>query len=285
MAEITWRAGWLGKWARDLRDERGLTQQDVADHLGKVKSVVAKFESGQNPIPGDDLLKMLDLFGVSDLTQRADMQRLAKDVTQRGWWDNYQPYINRNFTDFLWLENNARSINVLALTAMPGLLQTREHMTALMSSGPESTDELQMLRTIEARLMRHQVFDGDGDKRFRFLIHEPVLFQQVGGRQTVIGQYERLLEFMEVPQVELRILPKECWKHIAAGINTEFTHFQLPQPLPEVLCFESTAGSKFLEAPELDSFVATYDALWTGDALARAETLERINTLLKDVKK
>ncbi|WP_335986686.1 helix-turn-helix domain-containing protein [Glycomyces sp. MUSA5-2] len=75
MAEpTTWRARWLGKWVRELREACGLTIQDVADHLGKVKSVVSKMESGLNPIPGDDLLAMLDLFGVSDLTQRADMQ-------------------------------------------------------------------------------------------------------------------------------------------------------------------------------------------------------------------
>jgi transcriptional regulator with XRE-family HTH domain len=285
MAEPTWRARWLGKWIRELREECGLKIEGVAEHLGKVKSVVSKFESGQNPIPGDDLLKLLDLFGVADLTQRADMLRLAKDVTQRGWWDNYEPYINRNFTDFLWLEDNAHTVNVFALTALPGLLQTREHMTALMAHGPESTDDLQMQRTIEARLMRHQVFDGGTDKLFKFLIHEPVLFQQVGGPATLLGQYEHLLEAIEFPQVELRILPKECWMHIAAGINTPFTHFQLPPPLPQVLCLDSPAGSKFLEAPELDSFTATYDALWDGDALDKAGTIERVKTLIKDVKK
>lgn len=285
MAEPTWRARWLGQWARTLREQGGHSVQEVADYLGKVKSVVSKFETGQNPIPGDDLLKLLDLFGVSDLTERADMLRLAKDVTQRGWWDNYEPYLNKNFMDFLWLEDNAHTISVFALTAMPGLLQTEEHMTALMTHGPESADKLHMQRTIEARLMRHQVLDEEAGKHFRFLIHEPVLFQQVGGARTVLGQSERLLEFIEFHQVELRVLPKECWHHIAAGINTEFTHFQLPQPLPEALCIDSAAGAKFLEAPELDSFTSTYDALWNGQALDSGESAKRIKTLMKDVKK
>ncbi|WP_100446856.1 helix-turn-helix domain-containing protein [Glycomyces xiaoerkulensis] len=285
MAEPTWRARWLGKTVKELRDESGLSVQEVGEYLRRVKSVVSKFESGQNPIPGDDLLKLLDLYGVSDMTQRADMLRLAKDVTQRGWWDNYEPYINRNFTDYLWLEDNAHTVNVLALTALPGLTQTREYMTALISHGPESGDDLQVQRTVEARLMRHQVFTGKEPKTLRFLVHEPVLFQRFEEDQLMRDQFSHLLDMIEWPHVELRILPKECWKHIAAGITVEFTHFQLPEPLPEVVCIDSSAVTKFLEAPDVDSFTATFDALWNEEALDKARTVECIREILKDVKK
>jgi transcriptional regulator with XRE-family HTH domain len=281
--EPTWRARWLGRVIRELREGRKLTVKDVADYLRRSPSVVSNFETGVNPIPGDELLKLLDLFGVSDMTQRGDLLRLAKDVAQRGWWDNYEPYLNRNFTDYLWLEDNAHTVNILALTALPGLLQTREFMTTLITHGHEDGDDLRPQRAVEARLMRQQVLSGRGQKLFRFLIHEPVLFQQVG--DAMPGQFAHLLDLFGVQGVELRILPKECWRHIAEGVTTEFTHFQLPEPLPEVVCLDSSAGSKFLEAPDLDLFAETYDALWDDEALKDAQSAERIKNLMKDVTK
>ncbi|WP_335986687.1 DUF5753 domain-containing protein [Glycomyces sp. MUSA5-2] len=202
----------------------------------------------------------------------------------RGWWDNYRPYINGNFTDYLWLEENARTLNVFSLTVMPGLLQTLEHTTALIEHGPEAQDKLKRDRMIEARQMRHRVLDESRGKQFRFLVHEPVLYQKVGGSKTVIGQYEHLLEVIDRPHVELRLLPQECWRHIAAGVNTENTHFKLPERLPDALVFETAAGEKFLEAPDLNSYVATYDVLWSEEALDEAATARRIKTLMKDVK-
>ena len=73
---------------------------------------------GEYPIQGEELLKLLDLYGVSDLNQRSDLLQLGEDVAQRGWWDGYRPHLNANFADFVWMENNARKVASLNLATM-----------------------------------------------------------------------------------------------------------------------------------------------------------------------
>ncbi|MED1205613.1 helix-turn-helix domain-containing protein [Heyndrickxia acidicola] len=50
---------------RELRKTFHLTQQDVADHLGKAKSTVAGYEKGVRRPKLDDLNKLADLFNTS----------------------------------------------------------------------------------------------------------------------------------------------------------------------------------------------------------------------------
>lgn len=55
----------LGKRLKDLRKEKGLTQQQVADRIWTSKAVISSYELG-NRIPSYDvLIKLAKLFGVS----------------------------------------------------------------------------------------------------------------------------------------------------------------------------------------------------------------------------
>lgn len=53
------------KRIRDLREDRDLSQQKVADVLNMSRSGYAKYETGENDIPTHILIKLADFYGVS----------------------------------------------------------------------------------------------------------------------------------------------------------------------------------------------------------------------------
>lgn len=52
---------------KNLRMERGLTQQDVADAIGVTKATISKYEKGQRRINVDVLEKLADFFRVEPI--------------------------------------------------------------------------------------------------------------------------------------------------------------------------------------------------------------------------
>ena len=50
---------------RDLREDRDLTQKQLADYLNCSQVCYSRYELGQRDIPTDVLIKLSDFYGVS----------------------------------------------------------------------------------------------------------------------------------------------------------------------------------------------------------------------------
>ena len=55
----------LGRRLADLREERGLSQVDLAEQLNYSPSVLSRIESGQRGLGAGEALEFADFFGVS----------------------------------------------------------------------------------------------------------------------------------------------------------------------------------------------------------------------------
>lgn len=55
----------IGERLREARVKRGLTQAEVAERLGVTRSVIARYESGINDPPSENISKMAEILGVS----------------------------------------------------------------------------------------------------------------------------------------------------------------------------------------------------------------------------
>ena len=53
------------KRLRDLREDHDLTQTKVAIYLGMSQTGYSKYETGENDIPTDVLIKLADLYNTS----------------------------------------------------------------------------------------------------------------------------------------------------------------------------------------------------------------------------
>ena len=50
---------------RELRDEKDLTQTEIAKMLGMSQTGYSKYETGENDIPTDVLIKLSNFYGTS----------------------------------------------------------------------------------------------------------------------------------------------------------------------------------------------------------------------------
>ncbi|MFZ7807720.1 MULTISPECIES: helix-turn-helix domain-containing protein [Bacillus cereus group] len=55
----------FGQRLKDLRREKKLTQQDIADVLGIEKSNISRFESGKQSLSSENIIKTAKYFNVS----------------------------------------------------------------------------------------------------------------------------------------------------------------------------------------------------------------------------
>ncbi|MBB6037708.1 helix-turn-helix domain-containing protein [Phytomonospora endophytica] len=277
----TMRAGWLAARFKALREDRGLKGAEVADYIGKTQGTVSKLENGEFPLTGDTILRLMDLYGVSDLKERNELLQLSEEVAQRGWWDGYASLLGSNFADYIWMESRADAMHILEINAVPGLLQVPEYASALIGRGPQSSDEFQVRRLTEARLLRREQLSKPHSPHVRFLVHEGALHQEVGKPGVMKEQLEYLLTAMQRSNLEIRVIPLRAWSHTAATVGGGFTMFELPVPFPNVVAVESPAGAIYVEGPDIDSFTSSYNAIWA-DALSASKTEALIAQLAKD---
>ena len=62
---------------KDIREDRDLTQREVAEHLHIRQNTYSQYENGQRGLPIDTLIKLARYFGVSTdyILELTDQQR------------------------------------------------------------------------------------------------------------------------------------------------------------------------------------------------------------------
>lgn len=277
--EPTLRARWLGKILKDRRIEANRQVAEVAEFLNRNRIAVPRFESGEYPIPIDELPKLLDLYGIDDVSERAQLLRLAQEVTQRGWWDGYN--FDSGLANYVWLEENARTIRILAPTIIPGILQCRAYAQTLLSQGPQGNSADDVRRSLEARLIRSEVLKRESGPELSVILHENALTQPIGDRETYIAQLGHLLSLLDYPKLDLRMIKASSWQHIAAGAENGFTLFEMHENWPTVAAAYTPMGTVYAESPEVSSVIGIYESLWETSTLSPSDTCTRIEEHLR----
>ncbi|MFG3339137.1 helix-turn-helix domain-containing protein [Glycomyces sp. NPDC048151] len=279
----SWRARKFGDQLRELRKDCGMTSHEVGEILGRGQAYVVRFENGRYPVGDRELVQLMDLYHISDMDQRERLLRDSVEVAKRGWWEGY--VTDKAFADFLWAENRASSIKIFQLDTVPGLLQTRAFAESLIKAGPNGDDELQVRRDLEQRQMRSRVLKRDSAPEVQFLVSEAILWQRGAAFEVLAEQFEHLLKIVELPNVELRVLPLESRGHTEAAIATGFRILEMPDDWPTLVQIETgPAGSVVLEEPDIDSFLTAFAKLWDDSALSPGDSVAKIKTIAEELK-
>lgn len=279
-SKVTLRAQWLGQSLRELRDASGMTLVRAGEFLQRNAATVSRFESGEYPIRRPDLMALLDLYGVSDRRKRDGLLRLSEDVWQKGWWDGYEPDVERQFVDFVWLESRATEIRTFDTLIVTGLLQTREYAEAVITAAEWEADPAQIARWVQLRMDRQAVLHQKAPPRLRVIIDEFVLRREIGGPDVLRGQLAHLLATAELPHVDLRVLPASIGAH--AGHSGYFLVFTIAEPDMDVGFAETVGGAVYVEPPDSERFVRVYDRLLES-ALEPAESAQLIRAIGEDL--
>jgi len=279
----TIRAQWLGQRMRELREERGLTLKYIAAYLGVEFSTLARYERAEWPFRRDHVIALLDVYGVYDERERAQLVQLAQDAWRVNRWDDdFEGTVyDQTFVDYPWLESRSEEICTYSTMVFPGLVQTRDYAEAVIRyvEGAQANQQ-KIDRWVRLRMERQLILDEKPPKRLAALVEESVLHRPIGGRLVLRAQLEHLARVVERPHVEVRVVPTRMGLH--GGLNGAFTLFKMQRPYPEVAYVEQLGGRLFMEASRAHRYSKAYDAL-REVALSAAESMALIATLAEEL--
>lgn len=198
----------LGARLRDLRKDAGLTARALATATGQHYTRVSKIEHGtQAPTDADvrawcrscgaddqvpDLIATLRSVESAYLELRRQSRAGMKRVTGA-----HTPALYQRTTQFRIYEHNV----------IPGLFQTAAYCSAMLAFWTDFLDAPNDLeQAVASRMERQQVIYRSG-KRFAVVLEEQALRTWFGTAETQIGQLDRLLALMSMPNMSIGIVP------------------------------------------------------------------------------
>lgn len=276
----TLRAQWLGKKLKELREQNGLKLTDAAEYLQRSFSAISKFESGALPVREPEVLALMDLYGVEGEQQRAALLKLSNEISRTGWWEKYSGEVADWFVDYMWLESRAERIQAFDITPINGLMQTASYAEALIRAVNPHESSAQLERGVELRTSRQGILQGENPMTLEILMEEAALRRVVGGREVMKEQLRHLLDCMERPNIEIRVIPFEAGA--LASPDGGFRLMVMEEPFPLIAYAVSPAGGFYVEAAEADRLLALYDRL-RSIASSPSESAALVSSIEKDL--
>jgi len=197
----------LGHRLRDIRRDAGLSGRQLAGIAGWHSSKISKIEYGKQTPSEDDIRTWCHHTGAND--QRPDLIATVRNVEAMyvEWRRMLGTGTRRRQQASHALEAQTRLMRWYEPVLMPGILHTAEYAAAVMA---RIIDFYKIPHDLDAGLaarMERQRILYRGDHRFHFIIGQQALLTTVGGTDVMIGQLDRLLATMSLPQVSLGIIP------------------------------------------------------------------------------
>lgn len=279
--EPSLRAQWIGKSMRELRKRRRIPQAEASSHIQRDPSMLGRYENGEIPFRREDLLSLLDYYGVSSERERDSLLQLCDDIWRKDWWDDLRDDLGTDFINVPWLESRVDRINTYQHFLVPGLLQTRDYAEVLIrKDASKRTSEDQIERWIDVRMGRQQVLQGDHPIHLTVVMEEVVIQRPIGGSEILRDQLHYLLDVSKLENVCLRVIPTRRGEH--AAYKGSFEHYEMPEPYPDVAYLDTLGGSLYVEEPT----VGTIRDIWNDvsqAALSASESVSRIEQHLEEL--
>jgi len=263
----------LGVLLRALRNEKGLTVEQVAERLLCSPSKVSRMETGHGAASLRDVRDLCDLYGITDESSRDRLMSLAREGKRQGWWQSY----DLDYGTYVGLEAEAVAISDFQSSVVPGLLQTADYARAGHEAYLPRLSPDQIDLNIEAKLRRQGLLTQPEALTFAAVLDEAVLHRAVGGPRVMDAQLDKLIEAARLPNVTVQVIPFAAGYH--PGLESNFNILDLPAPAPSVVFVEGLVGSVYLERPEdLRRYREVFERLQT-IALSPKDTIDVIDKI------
>ena len=274
----------LGSQLRAARRAVGLSRQQVAEKMETSESGVTRWETGRTRIRLNDLRALLDLYGLTDPTLRAELEQLAREGRQRGWWTPYTSSIRPSFATFLGLEAEASEEHEYSAIVLPGLLQTEEYATAIMRAAVPELSDAVVEERVKLRLERQKRLTSKDAPPLKLhaIIDEACLYRKVGGDDVWLAQLQHLWTMCGRRSVTVQVLPFEVGAHASTLGGFLLLRYQ---DAPPIAMIELAAGDLYAEHDDAVRYVTRFDMLRESalpPALSRARIGEVYQAARKD---
>jgi transcriptional regulator with XRE-family HTH domain len=202
----------LARW----RKKRKISGHELGQRVGMSQAKISRLENGISTPDPQDVRRIAELLGVP----AAEVERLVSlaegSANQLVDWQSTEPGLPDRQHYVRQLEATAREIRVFQPAVIVGLLQTSEYARALLTpvendlaDEQASTSALAVSEAVSARMQRSQMLY-EPHRQFHFVMTEAVLTNQVCRPADMLGQIARLREAAELPNVDIRIVPRDA---------------------------------------------------------------------------
>lgn len=269
----------LGQELRRLRELKNMTAEEVADRLLVSQSKISRLENGRRSISQRDVRDLCGVYEVDDKRIVESLMQMAKESRQQGWWHAFGdiPY-----SVYIGLETDAASLRVYAAQVVPGLLQTQAYAQAVCLGAQPEVSAADIEKRVQVRMRRQErIHDMRHPLRLWAVLDESALRRQVGGRQTMVEQLERLNEVSQLPHVTVQVMPFSMGAH--PGVNGPYAILEFPDVSDSsVVYLEGVTSDLYLEKThDVQSYSVMYEHL-RAEALNPDQTREFIENVAKD---
>ncbi|MFI1828635.1 helix-turn-helix domain-containing protein [Streptomyces sp. NPDC020412] len=188
-----------GARLRSLRDGRGLTQDELASLMGYSGRHISAVETGRRTPTRQFSLsadKVFELEGAADTFERA-FREIRHGALLQG------------FPEYLGYEGRAVELRLYEIGIMPGLLQTPEYAAVLANSAVQrgAISAEQAEERVSTLMQRQAALTRDRTPMMFVVMDESCIRRQVGSREVMDAQLDRLMAFAEQPNAMLHIAP------------------------------------------------------------------------------
>ncbi len=245
---------------RRLREQAGLTCEDVGRRLECSGTRISRMETGRIGARPGDVMELLEIYGVTG-AEADSLVQLARDARRKGWWHAYGRVLPPWFEAYVGLESDAVRLHDFQPSVVPGLLQTEDYARAVLRGAPQARRAEDIGQQVALRMRRQAILDQPRPPQVQVVLSESVLWVQVGGPAVMRAQLLRLADLAGRPDLTLQILPLRAAAHVQSV--SPFTMLEFADPVdPTVVYLEHLTGSLILEdVAEVRSYRALFDHL------------------------
>ncbi|ANP48918.1 transcriptional regulator with XRE-family HTH domain [Streptomyces griseochromogenes] len=265
---------------RRLREAAGLTARQAAAMLGVSNVQISQIEAGLSGVSEERLRRLASHYACTDEEFIGALVAMATDRT-RGWWEEYRGLLPTSFLDLAELDHHSRFQRHVAITYVPGLLQTANYARAVFSDRiPELTEEELELR-VRHRMARRVVVEGPAPIPVEVVIHEAALRIRVRDRVVSRAQLDRILELSDTDHVTVRVIPFDLDGFSQAGSAMAYVGGSAPKL--DTVVRDAPHGTVFIDfEAQLSAFRARFRKL-EAVSLEPERSRDFINRLAKEL--
>ncbi|HWE88820.1 MAG TPA: helix-turn-helix transcriptional regulator [Pseudonocardiaceae bacterium] len=250
----------LGAALRQAREDKGLVLREVAAAISRDIGVLSRWETGERSPKPEQVAQILTKLEV-DSELYDEIMTLAYRTNESQWVATSLPEQKQQMVAYVDWEQNATKIVEVAPLLIPGLLQTRDYIHAIMTTGRAPIGEI--ASRVTSRIGRRDVIDKPRPAHLLVLLGQAALNQEIGGRKAMIEQIRHLLKMAAQPNVELRVVPDHRDWH--PGLEGAFTFIEARRAAikPESIVFVGTRRSVLMlhENDDVDAYKAAIDRI------------------------
>ncbi|MCX4907971.1 helix-turn-helix transcriptional regulator [Streptomyces sp. NBC_00878] len=235
----------LGAELRKLREAAGLKATEAASLLGVNSTQMSQIESGVAGVSEERVRRLAANYACSDSELIDALAAMTTDRT-RGWWEEYRGVLPAAYLDLSELDHHATFRHDVAVTHVPGLLQTEAYARALFSYMNPEFPESEIEHRVRHRMRRKVIIEKPEPMPYETVIHETALRIKVAGQTAFQAQLACILEQSEADHVRVRVIPFGLDDF--AGAGSAMVHLGGAVPRLDTVVRDAPHGTAFVDS-------------------------------------